>query len=100
MFNGQGHQKTKVLAAVIFIFMLLLSACAQNSTTNGNASQTGPVKVGISLSLTGDNSADGQATLQGYQTWADFINGHGVLLGHLLQLVSYADWSKTNTPRT
>jgi len=99
MFNGQGHQKTKVLAAVIFIFTLLLSACAQNSTTNGNASQTGPVKVGISLSLTGDNSADGQATLQGYQTWADFINGHGGLLGHQVQLVWYDDGSKTEQTR-
>lgn len=99
MLNGQGHQKTKVLAVVTLIFMLLLSACAQSSNTSGNTTQTGPVKIGISLSLTGDNSSDGQATLHGYQTWADFINGHGGLLGHQVQLVWYDDGSKTDQTR-
>lgn len=87
--------------------MLLLSACAQNSgsttTTNGSGSNSipaGPIKVGVALSLTGDNSADGKATQQGYDTWADYTNSHGGLLGHQVKMVYYDDASKLDQTRT
>src|SRR5487761_2723527 len=51
-----------------------------------------PVKIGISLSLSGDFSADGIAFKQGYQLWANDVNKAGGLLGHkvVLDIVSDA----------
>ncbi len=103
--NGQGHPKPKMLVAVALIFILLLSACAQNSNnSNNNGGNTtipaGPIKIGVALSLTGDNSADGQATKQGYDTWEAYVNSHGGLLGHQVQMVYYDDATKLDQTRT
>lgn len=45
-----------------------------------------PILVGVSLSLTGDFSADGIAFKQGYTLWAKDINAHGGLLGRQVKL--------------
>src|SRR5438552_19073130 len=99
-------QLTKILPAFAVIFMLLLSACAQNSgsttTTSASGSNNippGPIKIGVSLSLTGDDSADGKANQTGYETWAAYINGHGGLLGHQVQMVFYDDGTKQDQTR-
>ena len=86
----RGRQ-TKTLAVFAVIFMLLLSACSQTSGSTTTTTQTGPVKIGVSVSLTGDASADGQAIKQGYQVWADYVNSHGGLLGHQVQMTFYDD---------
>jgi len=75
-----------------------LSACAQNGGSN-TTQISGPVKIGISLSLTGDSSADGQAMKQGYQLWQDYVNQHGGLLGHQVQLTIYDDATKPDQAR-
>ena len=99
-------QLTKILPAFAVIFMLLLSACAQNSgsttTTSASGSNNippGPIKIGVSVSLTGDDSADGKANQTGYETWAAYINGHGGLLGHQVQMVFYDDGTKQDQTR-
>jgi branched-chain amino acid transport system substrate-binding protein len=94
---------SKFLSIILGIVMVLggLSACASNGSNNTNTTQgSGPVKVGISLSLTGDNSADGQNTLQGYQLWQTFVNKNGGLLGRQVQLIYYNDASNTAQTRT
>ncbi len=45
-----------------------------------------PVKIGVSLSLTGDFAADGTAFKQGYQLWANSVNASGGLLGRKVTL--------------
>ena len=65
------------------------SASTSNSIT-GLAKGT-PITVGASLSLTGDFSADGLATEQGYETWASFENARGGILGHKIKLVIIND---------
>ena len=52
-----------------------------------------PIKIGISLSLSGDFSADGQAFQQGYQMWADEVNKNGGLLGRQVELDILSDAS-------
>ena len=83
--------------------MLLLSACVTStSSTNSSSSSTipaGPIKIGVSLSLTGDDSADGQATQQGYDTWKAYVNSHGGILGHQVQMVYYDDGTKPDQTR-
>ncbi len=55
-----------------------------------------PIKIGISVSLTGDFSADGKATQQGYELWAKNVNASGGLLGRQVQLDFANDTSDTN----
>jgi len=97
------NQKTNFFLAGVLICMLLLSACVtSNSSTSSNSGSTipaGPIKIGVSLSLTGDDSADGQATQQGYDTWEAYVNSHGGLLGHQVQMVYYDDGTKTDQTR-
>jgi branched-chain amino acid transport system substrate-binding protein len=84
---------------------LVASACSSSSggkTTSGGgggggAGSTGasssPINIGVSVSLSGDFSADGTATEQGYKTWAAFQNAHGGLLGHQIHLTFLSDGS-------
>lgn len=70
----------------------LLAGC---SLAGGGSTPTNnsPIKIGISLSLSGDFSADGQAFQQGYQLWADYTNQHGGLLGRQVKLDIVSDAS-------
>lgn len=99
----QGLGKT-VMSLIGLLCMLLLSSCITSNSSNSNSSSgntipAGPIKIGVSLSLTGDNSADGQATQQGYDTWAQYVNSHGGLLGHQVQMVYYDDGTKVDQTR-
>jgi branched-chain amino acid transport system substrate-binding protein len=51
------------------------------------------VKIGASLSLSGDFSADGEAFKRGYQLWANHINATGGLLGCHVKLDIVSDAS-------
>jgi branched-chain amino acid transport system substrate-binding protein len=89
------------LALFLVIAMLLLSACITSNSSSSSSSSSstipaGPIKIGVSLSLTGDDSADGQATQLGYNVWAAYVNSHGGLLGHQVQMVYYDDGTKAD----
>jgi branched-chain amino acid transport system substrate-binding protein len=82
----------------LFLILLFLVGCGQTSTptTGGNTNQPKtPIKIGISLSLSGDFSDDGKAFEQGYQLWADYVNAHGGVLGRKVQLDILSDASST-----
>lgn len=51
------------------------------------------IKIGASLSLSGDFSADGQAFERGYKLWAAHVNSHGGLLGCKVTLDIVSDAS-------
>jgi len=79
-----------------------VAACGVGSTgttdTGNNPGLSGtPIRVGISVSLTGDFKADGQACLRGYQLWASDVNTHNGLLGRPVKLVVLNDNSNPNT---
>jgi branched-chain amino acid transport system substrate-binding protein len=74
------------------ILGLVLSAAAGPARAASNAA-AGPIKIGFSVSLTGDFSGDGKAILQGYRLWANHVNSHGGLLGRKIQLKFYDDAS-------
>jgi branched-chain amino acid transport system substrate-binding protein len=70
----------------------MLAACGSSPSTSTN---TTPIKIGISLSLTGDFSDDGKAFQQGYKLWAADVNRSGGLLGRQVQLDILDDNSST-----
>jgi branched-chain amino acid transport system substrate-binding protein len=80
----------------IFLLLFILSACASNSSsTTGTTQPTTPIKIGVSLSLSGDFSADGLAFQQGYKLWAATVNKNGGILGRQVQLDIVSDASST-----
>lgn len=89
-----------MLIAALFV----LSACGSTSSTGGGtptssatcSGQSQPaIKIGVSLSLSGDFSADGKAFQQGYQLWASDVNKNGGLLCRKVQLDILSDASST-----
>ncbi len=80
------------IGVLIVGVLLMLNACGGG--TAATQSQA-PIKIGISVSLSGDFSADGKATEQGYQLWADSVNKNGGLLGRQIKLDFLSDASST-----
>ena len=81
-----------VALAALTASTLLLAACGSTTTTS---QAKGPIKIGVSVSLSGDFSGDGKAILQGYQLWAHDVNQSGGLLGRKVELVVKDDDSTT-----
>jgi branched-chain amino acid transport system substrate-binding protein len=52
-----------------------------------------PIKVGVTVSLSGDYAAPGSEQLQGIQMWAHDLNARGALLGRPVEIVYYDDKS-------
>ena len=81
----------KLLAGAAVLAAAVASASATTSASGQATAST--VKIGISLSLSGDFSDSGKAAMRGYQLWRDVINAHGGLLGHHVQLKILDDTS-------
>jgi len=85
------------------LILLLLVACGGPSGPAAPTSapqNTTPIKIGISLSYSGDFSADGKAFQQGYQLWADNVNANGGLLGRKVTLDIVSDASSPDQVQT
>ncbi len=58
-----------------------------------------PIKIGLSMSLTGGLGAGGQSALLAMQIWRDDVNAKGGLLGRQVEIISYDDQSQgANVP--
>ncbi len=85
MYNTMAYPAKLLSVGLILLLGLVgLSACSQQSSQTPSQSTT-PIKIGASISLSGDFAADGQALQQGYQLWQDTINKQGGLLGRQVQ---------------
>ena len=80
------HKNIVVRFAVLVLGVLSLSALAQ-------AQNTAPIRIGMSMALTGPLAANGKAALVSMQISADDINAKGGLLGRKVELVAYDDQS-------
>lgn len=80
---------------VLLVMLIFCSACGQSTPQTTSSTGQAPIKIGVSVSLSGDFSADGKATEQGYQLWADTVNKNGGLLGRQIQLTFLSDASNT-----
>ena len=88
-------RNTLYIAGTLSLVLMGLAACGQQTSTPP-ATTSGPIKIGISLSLSGDFSSDGQFFQQGYQLWADDVNKAGGLLGRQVKLDIVSDASDPN----
>jgi|HubBroStandDraft_6_1064221.scaffolds.fasta_scaffold52669_2 branched-chain amino acid transport system substrate-binding protein len=84
------------LAAAAAVTALTATACGTSATTSASSTAQ-PITVGISLPLTGQFAADGQATRNGYELWASDVNTNGGLLHRPVKLVILNDNSNEKT---
>jgi branched-chain amino acid transport system substrate-binding protein len=75
--------------------LMAAAAIAAMGVTAAGAAQraSSPIKIGISLSLSGDFSDSGKAAMRGYQLWRDVVNKRGGILGRQVQLKIVDDTS-------
>jgi branched-chain amino acid transport system substrate-binding protein len=99
--------RTRSGAALLSIAALLLTACNADDTKDPTAGGTSapaatgtaggaPIRVGISLPLTGDFAEPGKGIKEGYEVWAETVNKAGGLLGRQVQLTFRDDASDAN----
>jgi len=95
------------LSAAAILSACLVAACSSSggsssagNTSSPSPSNTKPIVIGASLSLTGDFSADGQAFQKGYQLWASDVNAQGGLLGRHVTLKILNDNSSPTQVQT
>jgi branched-chain amino acid transport system substrate-binding protein len=88
-----SRRRALAFVAVAAVVMLTAAACSSSSSSSSAAGAKTPITVGVSVSLSGDFSADGLATQQGYMTWAAFQNAHGGILGHQIVMKFVSDGS-------
>ncbi|MCL6522158.1 MAG: amino acid ABC transporter substrate-binding protein [Firmicutes bacterium] len=104
--RGRFGRKGALLGAAALI--LTAAACGGGggagsapAASNGDGSPAKtPIRIGVSVALTGDFSGDGKAILDGYQLWARDVNARGGLLGRPVQLVIKDDASQTQQELT
>ncbi len=90
MFGRYSTRIHRVLSSlgILGCLGLTLAACGPATTTSANKT---PIKIGISLSLSGDFASDGEGFQQGYTLWANYVNAHGGLLGRQVTLDIVSD---------
>ena len=75
--------------------LIALMFAALSPATSAYAAD--PIKVGLSLALTGGVAANGKQLLIALELWRDDVNAKGGLLGRPVELVYYDDQSNPNT---
>ena len=92
--TGRNSTRIHRVFSLVGILVFLAMTVAACSTGGGSSSANqGPIKIGVSLSLSGDFSADGKAFQQGYDLWAADVNAHGGLLGRQVKMIYLSDAS-------
>jgi branched-chain amino acid transport system substrate-binding protein len=74
------------------IFAGALACCAALVVAPA-AQAADPIKIGLSMSLTGGLAGGGKSALLAMQIWRDDVNAKGGLLGRPVEIVSYDDQS-------
>lgn len=96
-----GRRRRPAAACAAALLGSVLTAAMIGVGAAGTASATpashkglhGTVKIGASVSLSGDFSATGVTTKQGYQVFQKWINSHGGILGHRVRFTFLSDGS-------
>jgi ABC-type branched-subunit amino acid transport system substrate-binding protein len=84
--------------AALAALLLVAAACGDDGQTGEDGGAEGePIRIGISLPLTGDFSQPGGEAKRGYEIWRDLTNDAGGLLGRPVELVILDDGSSQDT---
>jgi branched-chain amino acid transport system substrate-binding protein len=79
------------------VFVLTAIMLFALSTTALSFDAPQPIKVGVTVSLTGSYDIPGKSLINGISMWADDINARGALLGREVEIIYYDDQSDPET---
>lgn len=88
------------LAAALVTSVVVAAAIVASGSAAHARNSAGPIKIGISLSLSGDFSDSGKAAERGYKLWQRVVNAHGGVLGRQVQLIIQDDTSSPTQAAT
>lgn len=71
-------------SSFLIILSLVLFGCGNQ--TSAQPVEQGPIRIGVSLPLTGGKSEPGNAAKNGYEVWVAMVNASGGLLGRQVEL--------------
>ena len=99
------RNRWRVLAAMAALLLVGAACSGDDGGETGATAATGatgaaqgePIKIGISLPLTGDFSQPGGEAKRGYEVWRDLTNDAGGLLGRPVELTILDDASSQDT---
>jgi branched-chain amino acid transport system substrate-binding protein len=83
----------KATLAITAITALVLTGCGSDDSGGADGD---PIRIGISLPLTGDFSEPGKGVQRGYEAWAKIVNDSGGLLGRQVELKILDDQSNAD----
>jgi branched-chain amino acid transport system substrate-binding protein len=72
-------------------------AAATMALTGAASAQSGEIKIGSSMAMTGGLGPNGKSALLAWKIWEDDVNAKGGLLGRKVKLVYYDDQSNPST---
>ena len=84
--RSKFHRSPLWLATAVLALTSLVAAGCGGGDDSTSADSSEPIKIGVSLPLTGDFSQPGVAAKQGYEIWPDPVNKQGGLLGSQVEL--------------
>jgi branched-chain amino acid transport system substrate-binding protein len=80
------RRPSRLLAAATALAVAAIALAGCTAGGSNTPSTKAPLKIGVSLSLTGDFSDSGKAAQRGYELWASVTNRAGGVLGRKVQL--------------
>jgi branched-chain amino acid transport system substrate-binding protein len=88
----------RAISSMAVVAALVAAGCGADgkSVSAAGAVRNGSLKVGVSLSMTGDFSDSGKAARRGYELWAETVNAKGGILGRRVALKVVDDASSPN----
>jgi branched-chain amino acid transport system substrate-binding protein len=87
----KGHWLAIALVLVLALSVLAVACGGGGGTTT--TVNTGPLKFGVAISLTGDSAAPCGQIKEGFQTEADFVNANGGINGRQVEITFVDDQS-------
>ena len=75
----------------------VLAAAASLALIGGAAAQSGEIKIGSSMAMTGGLGPNGKSALLAWKIWEEDVNAKGGLLGRKVKLIYYDDQSNPST---
>lgn len=92
------HRPGVAALGTALVATVVLAGCTSSSSGGSNqAARSKPLKIGMSLPLSGPVADVAKAGYQGYQLWAAQVNATGGLLGRKVRLVVLDDGFDPNT---
>lgn len=82
--NRSGRRRVGAAMGFAAVIALVIAGCSSSGAKAGQTS--GPLKIGMSLPLTGPVADVSKSGYQGYKAWAAQVNASGGLLGRQIKL--------------